>query len=74
MKVYVILEEHYEPLDGYNVVNLFRRGFKTFERAEKTMIENGFIPNDKDNDSNWNEYTDESGETFLSINEVFIPE
>ena len=74
MKVYVVLEEHYELLDGYNVANLFGRGFKTFERAEKTLIENGFIPNDKDNDSNWNEYRDESGETFLSINEVFIPE
>ena len=74
MKVYVILEERYEPLDGYNVVNLFGRGFKTFERAEQTLIENGFIPNDKDNDSNWNEYRDESGETILSINEVLIPE
>ena len=75
MKVYVILREREDETEDYEFVSfadICSRGFTSFESAEKYILENGFVPVDKDNDIDWNEYRSASVHVFMSIKKVIV--
>ena len=75
MKVYVILrerEDEYEDYECFSFAEIYSKGFKSFERAEQYILENGCKPVDIENNVEWNEYKTESGRVFMSIKEVTI--
>ena len=48
MKVYVITEE-YDGFEHFTLTEVFPKAFKTFERAEQLILDNGFTKVDEEN-------------------------
>ena len=71
MKAYVITEE-YDGFEHFTLTEVFPKAFKTFERAEQLILDNGFTKVDEKNDTSWNEYVSNDGLTFMRIKEVTI--
>lgn len=75
MKVYVILREREDENEDYECVSFADvcvKGFTSFERAEQFILENGFVPVDKENNIDWNEYRSANGRVFMSIKGVIV--